>query len=171
MALRCLEHWLPLRRTKGSLSTPTWLPTLATLVPGHLIPTPGLNRYRALSNGARTHSRQNTQEKDNKRERNGLGLGVPWVSTTSDPREPRNSLVKAGERTQAGHTYLAGRAGLPAVPATVAATVAYEGRVATEQDVQDDTQAPQVAALVIDAGLLTKGFHHLGCHVLRRPTL
>lgn len=70
-----------------------------------------------------------------------------------------------------GPPHLAGRAGLAAVPAAVAATAAHEGRVATEQDVQDDAQAPQVAALVVDAGLLAEGLHHLRGHVLRRAAL
>lgn len=67
-----------------------------------------------------------------------------------------------------GWAHLAGRAGLPPVPATVAATVAHEGRVAAEQDVEDDAQAPEVTALVVDAGLLAEGLHHLGGHVLGR---
>lgn len=72
----------------------------------------------------------------------------------------------AGQRGDSGRAHLAGRAGLPSVPATVAATVAHEGRVAAEQDVEDDAQAPQVTALVVDAGLLTEGLHHLWGHVL-----
>lgn len=62
--------------------------------------------------------------------------------------------------------HLAGVAGLAAVPAAVRATVTHKGGVPAEHDVQDDAQAPQVAALVIDGRLLIKGFHHLRGHVL-----
>lgn len=67
--------------------------------------------------------------------------------------------------------YLAGVAGFSKIPATVAATAAYEGRVATQHDVQDHPQAPQVAALVVDGGFLAEGLHDLRGHVLCRATL
>lgn len=73
--------------------------------------------------------------------------------------------------TAGGPSHLAGGAGLPAVPAAVAAAVAHEGRVAAEQDVEDDAQAPEVAALVVDTGLLAEGLHYLRGHVLRGAAL
>lgn len=95
-----------------------------------------------------------------------MSLGVPWFSTPL--LIPGSSETRPSERWggDSGRAYLAGRTGLPTVPATVAATVAHEGRVATKQDVEDDAQAPQVAALVVDAGLFTEGLHHLWGHVL-----
>lgn len=62
-------------------------------------------------------------------------------------------------------------AGLPQFPATVAPTAAHEGRVATQHDVEDDAEAPQVAALVVNGGLLAERFHHLWRHVLGGTTL
>ena len=62
--------------------------------------------------------------------------------------------------------YLACVARFSHIPATVTAAAAHKGRVATQQDVKDDPQAPQVTALVIVGGLLTEGLHHLRGHVL-----
>lgn len=67
--------------------------------------------------------------------------------------------------------HLASWAGFAAVPAAVTATVAHKGRVAAEQNIEDDAQAPEVTALVVDAGLLAEGLHHFGGHVLRRAAL
>ena len=62
--------------------------------------------------------------------------------------------------------YLASLAWLPVLPTTVASTAAHERRVATQHDVQDDPQAPQVAALIVDGGFLVERLHHFGRHVL-----
>lgn len=67
--------------------------------------------------------------------------------------------------------YLASVAGLPEFPATVTPTAPHEGRVATQHDVEDDAEAPQVAALVVNGGLLAERFHHLWRHVLGGTTL
>lgn len=67
--------------------------------------------------------------------------------------------------------YLAGVAGLSKIPPTVTAAAADEGRVAAQHDVEDYSQAPQVAALIVDGGFLAEGLHHLGGHVLCRATL
>lgn len=67
--------------------------------------------------------------------------------------------------------YLAGPAGFPSVPATVGATVARERWAATQQDVEDDPQTPQVAALVVEGRLICEHLHHFWSHVLRRATL
>lgn len=78
----------------------------------------------------------------------------------------------SGEGCTGGpYSHLAGRAGLSAVPAAVAAAVAHEGRVAAKQYVEDDAQAPEVAALVVDAGFLAEGLHHLRGHVLSGTAL
>lgn len=63
-------------------------------------------------------------------------------------------------------SYLACVAWFSHIPATVTAAAAHKGRVAAQQDVKDDPQAPQVTALVIVGGLLTEGLHHLRGHVL-----
>lgn len=62
--------------------------------------------------------------------------------------------------------YLARLAHLSPVPAAVGATVPGEGGAAAQQDVQDDPQAPEVAALVVEGGLVGEHLHHLGGHVL-----
>lgn len=66
---------------------------------------------------------------------------------------------------------MAGVTGLPVLPATVASTAAHEGRIAAQHDVQDDAQAPQVTALIVDGGLLVERLHHLGRHVFSRTAL
>lgn len=67
--------------------------------------------------------------------------------------------------------YLAGPAGLSSVPAAVCAAVACKGRAPAQQDVEDDPEAPQVAALVVEGSLVREHLHHLRCHVLRRAAL
>lgn len=67
--------------------------------------------------------------------------------------------------------YLAGPAGFPSVPATVSATVARERWAATQQDVEDDPQTPQVTALVVEGCLICEHLHHFWSHVLCRATL
>lgn len=62
-------------------------------------------------------------------------------------------------------------AGFSEIPAAVAAAAAHEGRVAAQHDVEDDAQAPQVAALVVDGGFLAEGLHNLRGHVLCRAAL
>lgn len=64
------------------------------------------------------------------------------------------------------NSHLAGVTGFPQFPATATTTAAYERWVAAQHDVQDDSKAPQVTALVINCGLLTEGLNHLRCHVL-----
>lgn len=86
---------------------------------------------------------------------------------TGCTRAHTRPAMHRAHRGRGARAHLAGRAGLAAVPAAVAAAVAHERRVAAEQDVEDDTQAPEVAAFVVDAGLLAEGLHHLGGHVLR----
>lgn len=66
---------------------------------------------------------------------------------------------------------LAGVAGFPQLPTTVATAAADERRVATQHDVEDDSKAPQVTALVVNCGLLTEGLNHLRGHILCRATL
>lgn len=62
--------------------------------------------------------------------------------------------------------YLAGVTRFSKLPATVPAAAADEGRIAAEHDVEDDSQAPEVAALVIDGSLFAEGLDYLRCHVL-----
>lgn len=57
------------------------------------------------------------------------------------------------------------------LPAAVAAAASHKGRVAAQHDVEDDAQAPQVAALVVDGGLLAERLHHLRGHVLSGAAL
>ena len=61
---------------------------------------------------------------------------------------------------------LAGAAVLAALPAAVGAAVAGEGRVAAEQDVHDDAEAPEVAALVVVVGLADERLDDLRGHEL-----
>lgn len=60
--------------------------------------------------------------------------------------------------------YLAGRAVLTTLPATVSAALPVERGIAAEQDIHNDSKAPEVAALVVRVGLSDKGLHHLWCH-------
>lgn len=53
---------------------------------------------------------------------------------------------------------------LAAIPAAVLLTVAGERRIAAQQDVRDDAQRPQVAALVVVVGLADEQIDHLGGH-------
>lgn len=62
--------------------------------------------------------------------------------------------------------YLAGSAVLTTLPATVSATLSVERRIAAEQNIHDDSKAPQVATLVVRVGLSNKGLHHLRRHEL-----
>ena len=50
-------------------------------------------------------------------------------------------------------------------------SVPVKGGLPLSRDVQDDPQAPQVTALVIEGGLIGEHLHHLGGHVLSRTTL
>ena len=68
-------------------------------------------------------------------------------------------------------SYLAGATGLSSVPAAVRPTVASEGGAPAQQDVEDDPQAPEVTALIVERGLVCEHLHHLRGHVLCRPTL
>lgn len=68
-------------------------------------------------------------------------------------------------------TYLASMTRLAVLPAAVAPTAAHERRIATKHDVQDDTQAPQVAAFIIDGGFLVERLNYLRRHVFGRTTL
>lgn len=61
--------------------------------------------------------------------------------------------------------YLAGLAGLSPIPTAVCSTATHKGRVSTQHDVEDDAEAPQVTALIVDASFFIKGFHHLRGHV------
>lgn len=67
--------------------------------------------------------------------------------------------------------YLAGPASFPSVPAAVGAAVAGKRRAAAQQDVEDDPEAPQVAALVVEGRLVREHLHHLRGHVLGRAAL
>lgn len=67
--------------------------------------------------------------------------------------------------------YLAGAAGLSTVPATVSPTMTSEGGAATEQNIEDDPQAPEVTTLVVEWCLVCEHLHHLWSHVLCRATL
>lgn len=71
------------------------------------------------------------------------------------------ALLNAGEEH-----LLAGAAVLAALPATVGAAVAVEGRIAAEQDVHDDAKTPEIAALVVVVGLSDEGLDDLGRHEL-----
>lgn len=67
--------------------------------------------------------------------------------------------------------HLAYPADLSLVPATVGPTVTYKGRVATQHDVEDHSQAPQVTALVVKRGLIREDLHHFWGHVFCRAAL
>lgn len=67
--------------------------------------------------------------------------------------------------------YLAGVAGFSKIPPTVSTAAADEGRIAAQHDVEDDAEAPQVTALIVDGGFLAEGLHNLRGHVLCRATL
>lgn len=47
----------------------------------------------------------------------------------------------------------------------------YKGWVATQHDVEDHAQAPEITALVVECGLIREDLYHLGGHVLCRATL
>ena len=47
----------------------------------------------------------------------------------------------------------------------------YKGGVATQHDVEDHAQAPQVTALVVKSGLVPEDLHHLRGHVFCGTTL
>lgn len=49
--------------------------------------------------------------------------------------------------------------------------MAYERRAAAQQDVEDDPEAPQVAALVVEGRFVREHLHHLWGHVLGRAAL
>lgn len=66
----------------------------------------------------------------------------------------------------ASKSNLAGVAGFPQFPATVTTTAAYEWWIATQHDVENDSKAPQVTALVVNCCFFTEGLNYLGCHVL-----
>lgn len=68
-------------------------------------------------------------------------------------------------------SYLTGTARLSSFPAAVGAAVAREGGAPAKQDVENDPEAPQVTALIIERSLIHEDFNHLGSHVLRRATL
>lgn len=55
---------------------------------------------------------------------------------------------------------------LSLLPATVTATMTIEGRVTTQQDVEDDAQTPQITALVIGPRLVLPYIYHLRGHEL-----
>ena len=61
---------------------------------------------------------------------------------------------------------LTGVAGLASFPAAVLAALPVERRVAAQHDVQDDTQAPQVAALVVGPGLVRPHVYYFRRHEL-----
>lgn len=70
-----------------------------------------------------------------------------------------------------GSAHLAHPTDLAPVPATVSPTVAYEGGIATQHDVQDHTQAPQVTTLVVKSCLVPEDLYHLWGHVFCRTAL
>lgn len=67
--------------------------------------------------------------------------------------------------------YLAGSAGFSPIPATVGAAVSREGGASAQQDVENDPEAPKVAALVVEGGLISKHLHYFRSHVLGRAAL
>lgn len=79
-------------------------------------------------------------------------------------------MVKSTARAR-DFTHLAVAARPPLIPAAAGPAVTRERRGSTEQDVEDDAEAPQIAAFIINTDLLVKRLHHLGGHVLRRATL
>lgn len=70
-----------------------------------------------------------------------------------------------------GGAYLARSAGFSTVPATVCAAVPCEGGAATQQDVEDDPEAPKVTPLVVEGGLISEHLHYFWSHVLCWATL
>lgn len=62
-------------------------------------------------------------------------------------------------------SYLAGSASFSTVPATVTPTVAYERGAATQQDVEDDPETPEITSLVIERGFISEDLHNLWSHV------
>ena len=59
-------------------------------------------------------------------------------------REDQPALLDVGEEK-----FLAGRAGLATVPATVGSTVSLEGRVAAHENVGDNSEGPKITFLVV----------------------
>lgn len=55
---------------------------------------------------------------------------------------------------------------LATLPAAVGAAIAAERRIAAQQNVENNAEAPQVAALVVVAGLADERLDHLGRHEL-----
>jgi hypothetical protein len=49
--------------------------------------------------------------------------------------------------------------------------VSYKRGIATQHDVEDHTQAPQVTALVVESGFIPEDFYHLRGHVFCRAAL
>ena len=73
---------------------------------------------------------------------------------------------RKAEGPSISNSYLAGVAGFPQFPATITTTATYERWVATQHDVEDNSEAPQVTALVVNCSLLTESLNYLRCHVL-----
>ena len=74
------------------------------------------------------------------------------------------ALLDVGEEVELAPVALASRR-----PGALLATGAAEGRVAAEQDVHHDAQAPEVTTLVVLEvlfGVFYEGFNNLGCHEL-----
>ena len=67
--------------------------------------------------------------------------------------------------------YLTSSAGFSPVPATVSATLANEGGASTQQDVEDDAEAPQITTFVIEGGLISEHLHYFWSHIFCRATL
>ena len=65
-----------------------------------------------------------------------------------------------------GGAYLARSAGFSSVPAAVCAAVPCEGGAATQQNVEDDSEAPKVTPLVVEGGLISEHLHYFWSHVL-----
>lgn len=67
--------------------------------------------------------------------------------------------------------YLTDVTGFSQFPSTVATTAAYEGWIPAQHDVEDHSEAPQVAALVIDCRLFAEGLNDFRRHVFCWATL
>lgn len=80
-------------------------------------------------------------------------------------------LISHCERIKALKCYLAGVTGFSQFPSTVTATSAHEGRITAQHDVEDNPEAPKVAALVVYCSLFTEGLNYFRCHVLCWATL